>query len=282
MKTSQASMTAPEANIVPASDGALQLGALAVNGPKQLVATATEIAGELTRVIEDRGLAIDIKGRPYVKCEGWTTCAAMLGVTAREVSVDEREDGSFVAVVELARVADGQIVGRGSAICGPDEPKWQGKPRYAVRSMAITRATGKACRLAFSWIVTLAGYQATPAEEVEDLGDECGARRTSTGSTRSRQHKPAQQQRVLGPAGADRLLRRLKSLSRSFTDLLNGLRDHEPEVHPLCTDVEVCDIPAEALQGIGRQIERFAQDHATEPVAAPSAADEISEDDIPF
>jgi len=32
--------------------------------------------------------------------------------------------------------------------------------------MAITRATGKAFRLAFSWIVVLAGYEATPAEEI--------------------------------------------------------------------------------------------------------------------
>lgn len=29
-----------------------------------------------------------------------------------------------------------------------------------------TRATGKACRLAFSWIMRLAGYEATPAEEM--------------------------------------------------------------------------------------------------------------------
>ena len=41
-------------------------------------------------------------------------------------------------------------------------------------------------------------------------------------------------------------------------------------------------IPAAALAAIGRVLERFAQDHATEPVAAVSAADEISEDDIPF
>ena len=38
----------------------------------------------------------------------------------------------------------------------------------ARRSMAQTRATGKACRLAFSWIMALAGYEPTPAEELPD------------------------------------------------------------------------------------------------------------------
>jgi hypothetical protein len=35
--------------------------------------------------------------------------------------------------------------------------------------MAITRATGKACRLGLGWIMHMAGYESTPAEEVEGL-----------------------------------------------------------------------------------------------------------------
>ena len=59
--------------------------------------------------------------------------------------------------------------------CGSDDeldrygkPVWSTRPRYARRSMAQTRATGKACRLAFSWIMALAGYEPTPAEEMPD------------------------------------------------------------------------------------------------------------------
>lgn len=33
--------------------------------------------------------------------------------------------------------------------------------------MAATRATSKACRLSFSWIMTLAGFAGTPAEEMD-------------------------------------------------------------------------------------------------------------------
>jgi len=72
------------------------------------------------------------------------------------------------ATVELIRASDGAIIGRGSAICGMDESTWASRPRYARRSMAITRATGKAFRLGYSWIITLAGYAPTPAEEMTD------------------------------------------------------------------------------------------------------------------
>ncbi len=63
---------------------------------------------------------------------------------------------------------NGQVLTRASAECGHDNP-WKQRPHYARRSMAQTRATGKACRLAFSWIMSLAGYSATPYEEVQDI-----------------------------------------------------------------------------------------------------------------
>jgi hypothetical protein len=47
-----------------------------------------------------------------------------------------------------------------------DERTWSQRDAYARRSMAITRATGKAFRLGFSWIMTLAGYEPTPWEEM--------------------------------------------------------------------------------------------------------------------
>ena len=78
-----------------------------------------------------------------------------------------RHDGHYEAVVELVTLADQKIVSRGSAECGgPDETMWQRRTPHARRSMAATRATGKAARLAFSWIVKLAGYEPTPAEEM--------------------------------------------------------------------------------------------------------------------
>lgn len=136
--------------------------------PEETVARASAQATVLTRVIEDQKLYSTISGRRHVKVEGWTTVAALNGVVPREVGRPQRqEDGSYYAVVELIRVADGSVVGRASSLCGgPDEPMWAGRPEYARASMAVTRATGKACRMLFSWIVTLSGFDATPAEEM--------------------------------------------------------------------------------------------------------------------
>ncbi len=144
----------------------IRLGTLEI-APTGVIARATQIATELAALINNRKLYVPISGKKYVRVEGWTTLGAMLGVTPREVSTITHEDGTFEATVEIVR-SDGTVVGRGSAICGMDEPTWAKRPAYARRSMAITRATGKAFRLAYSWIMTLAGYEATPAEEIID------------------------------------------------------------------------------------------------------------------
>ncbi len=125
------------------------------------------MAQALADVVDHQELAVAIQGRRYVRVEGWTTLAVMLGVVAREVDTRE-EGGVYTATVELVRMSDGAVISRASAECG-DEAPWNKRARYARRSMAQTRATGKACRLAFSWIMALAGYEPTPAEEIEPL-----------------------------------------------------------------------------------------------------------------
>jgi len=147
----------------------IQLGTLWVASPEAVVARASSIASALAEIIEQRKLFNIISRRKYVRVEGWSTLGAMMGVLPREVEVAERENGDFEAVVELIRASDGVVVGRGSAICGMDERTWANRERFARRSMAVTRATGKAFRLGFSWIVQLAGYEATPAEEMDGL-----------------------------------------------------------------------------------------------------------------
>lgn len=152
--------------IVPVAQAAVSLGTLQAGSPAALVQGAREMAGALADVIERQQLATLIQGRKHVNVEGWTTLAVMLGVVAREVQTTE-QDGIYTAVVELIRMNDGACISRASAECG-DESPWNKRARYARRSMAQTRATGKACRLAFSWIMALAGYDPSPAEEMPD------------------------------------------------------------------------------------------------------------------
>ena len=161
-------------SLVVKGDG-VQLGSLVLANPEQVVASATAIATELGKIIDRQKLASIVSGKKFVRVEGWTTLGALLGVIPVEVSNDE-EDGIFTAVVELRRMSDGAVVGRASAECGsPDEldrkrePTWANRARYARKSMAATRATGKAFRLSFSWIMSLAGYEVTPWEEMEGV-----------------------------------------------------------------------------------------------------------------
>lgn len=145
----------------------VELGVIRADRPAELVKLATEAANALAALIEAKGLFSNIQGKKFVRCEGWTTLAAMLGATPHEISVTEHE-GAYTATVELRRLSDGQPISRASAECGPDEATWKPRPRYARRSMALTRATAKACRLAFSWIMALSGYEVTPSEEIPD------------------------------------------------------------------------------------------------------------------
>jgi hypothetical protein len=151
--------------IVPVAGAMVALGTLQAATPGALVEQAAAMATALARVIDEQKLFNVIQGKRHVRVEGWCTLATMLGVLPREVSVTE-EWGVYTAVVELVRMSDGAVLSRASAECG-DEAPWCDRPRYSRRSMAITRATGKVCRLAFSWIMALAGFQACPAEEMD-------------------------------------------------------------------------------------------------------------------
>lgn len=164
----------PSTSIVPVTGVPVALGTLQAATAAALVEQASAMATALKRVIDEQGLYSTIKGKRYVKVEGWTTLGCMLGILPREVSVTE-EWGVYTAIVELIRMSDGAVLSRASAECGdPDEvddrgkPTWAERPRFARRSMALTRATGKACRLAFSWIMAMAGYAPCPAEEMEE------------------------------------------------------------------------------------------------------------------
>lgn len=153
--------------VIPVTSSSVTLGTLQASNPAALVSGAAEMAHELATVIDKQKLFTVIQGKKFVGVEGWTTLAVMLGCVAREVSTTE-QDGIYIAIVELVRMSDGVCISRASAECGEEKP-WNTRAKYARRSMAQTRATGKACRLAFSWIMSLAGYEVTPAEEMTPI-----------------------------------------------------------------------------------------------------------------
>lgn len=134
--------------------------------PKGKVAHFTEMADILKDIIRKQKMFSTIQGKDYVKVEGWITLGTLIGILPREKSVIETEDGSYIAEVELVNFASGTIVGGASALCSIEEARWGKADKYARRSMAVTRATGKAYRISFAWVMSMAGYEGTPAEEM--------------------------------------------------------------------------------------------------------------------
>jgi hypothetical protein len=180
----------------------VRLGSLVAADPGAVIELATAVARRLADVIEKQALYKKIGDGKFVFVDGWTTLGAMLGVVPREVSVVEHEElAEFEATVELIRVSDGQVIGRASSVCGAGEERWADAPRYARRSMSITRATGKAFRLSFSWVMTLAGYAPTPAEEMD--GGEAARNDHSAEGERPRRTAPLASSAPAATASSD-------------------------------------------------------------------------------
>jgi hypothetical protein len=135
--------------------------------PMVVIERATQVAKALADVLETQKLYTTISGRNHVRVEGWTLCGSMLGVFPVCMWTRPVEQG-WEARVE-ARTMNGNIVGAAEAQCTAKESKWKGRDDFAIRSMAQTRATSKAMRLPLGFIIQLAGYEATPAEEMDGV-----------------------------------------------------------------------------------------------------------------
>jgi hypothetical protein len=132
--------------------------------PDEVVARATRTANTLANVIREQKLATNIKGREHVRVEGWSLLGTMLGVFPVCTETRKTEDG-WIARVE-ARTLSGAVVGAAEAICSRSEKTWATREDYALCSMAQTRATSKALRQPLGFVMTLAGFAETPAEEM--------------------------------------------------------------------------------------------------------------------
>ena len=127
-------------------------------------AIAKEIAATVGHLI------VNIQGRSYPTVAWWQAVGWAFNVTSTEVEVQKQttEDGSveYMAVVAIVRIDTGETVSRGSAIASSAERAPWGRSAFSVRSMAITRATGRAYRHGCAIIPHLLKIESTPAEEM--------------------------------------------------------------------------------------------------------------------
>lgn len=149
--------------------------------PNEIVRKATALATTLAGVLKQQKLTAKIGKGEHVLVEGWTLLGTMLGVFpvctwTRKIGDGTTKDSGWEARVE-ARTRDGAIVGAAEAECLRSEYLWEKRDDYALRSMAQTRATSKALRQPLGFVVSLAGYNPTPAEEMprdDDSGNPYG------------------------------------------------------------------------------------------------------------
>ncbi|MGB3586811.1 MAG: hypothetical protein WBA23_09740 [Tunicatimonas sp.] len=154
------------------------------------------LAQDLARFIKENKLFHHIQGKAYVNVEGWQYAGSRLGILPViddlvNISLDNSET-KYQAKVRLLDLKTQQTVGTGFAICSNRENGKRNYQEFAIASMAQTRAIGKAYRNILAWIIRAAGYEPTPAEEMDYMaGDRPTNPSTERGSGRKKRTAPS-------------------------------------------------------------------------------------------
>jgi hypothetical protein len=134
------------------------------------------LSNELSKLIIDKKLSSNIQGKQYVNVEGWMFAGASLGLMpiitettdlTRRGTEPGQVEIKYMAKCEVRNINTGQLVATGVAICSNFEHSKKRFDEYAILSMAQTRAIGKAYRNLLAWLMKAAGFEATPAEEMD-------------------------------------------------------------------------------------------------------------------
>ncbi len=161
--------------------------------PAEQIRLATDVAGVCSAIVKKT--AVKIKGRGYVKVEGWQSIATAHGCVAGSRDVEQTETG-IRAIGEVRRADTGTLIAQAEGFVGNDERMWANRSEYARRAMAQTRAISRACRSAFAHVVVLIDERlsTTPAEEMQEEPDEPPMVRVPNGFKQAKaamQEKPA-------------------------------------------------------------------------------------------
>lgn len=157
------------------------LGLFGTADPVEVIGEAKRVADALVDVVEARELytvieAFDKKKgetveRKHIEVAAWTLLGSMLGVypivvwTRPLLSSDGQRLAGWEARVE-ARTRDGLVVGSAESECRFTERHWKGRASNDLRSMAQTRTTRRALAGPLGFVIQLAGYEPTLAEDL--------------------------------------------------------------------------------------------------------------------
>ena len=161
--------------------------------PEVVLENARIAAKALASVISQKPKPVMMNEEQYLEFDDWQLCGQFYGYTVKTGdAVPVEIDGvkGAKANADLIDFKTGAYVGGAEAYCMRDEEHWNTRPKYEWRgegkdrkrvkvgdevvpwfqlaSMAQTRAGAKAFRNRLAWVVVLAGYRATPAEEMTE------------------------------------------------------------------------------------------------------------------
>ena len=147
------------------------------------------LSKDLAKLIKEKGLSSNIQGKQFVNVEGWQFAGASLGLMpiitettdlTRRGTEPGQVEIKYMAKCEVRNINTGQLVATGVAICSNFEHSKKRFDEYAILSMAQTRAIGKAYRNLLAWLMKAAGFEATPAEEMDFAPAEAPKKPTQT------------------------------------------------------------------------------------------------------
>jgi hypothetical protein len=133
-----------------------------------------DLAKDLAKFIKENKLSTQVQGKEFVNVEGWQYAGSRLGIVPiveQVLNVSNDQEIKYQAKVTLFDMRSQHTVGAGFAICSNKESGKKFYQEFAIASMAQTRAIGKAYRNILAWIIRAAGYEPTPAEEMDYAGN---------------------------------------------------------------------------------------------------------------
>lgn len=248
--------------------------------PAERVALMAEIATVVKDVIEKQKWFKQIGPKKHILIQGWTFIGGLGGCSAKTTET-EKIEGGFKAHAVVVRVDSGVEVGSADQVCMASEANWKGKDDYALIGMASTRACSRALSTVFRHVVELAGYSATPAEEMthddkplrapqgnpDDLADAYTAQAARTRPA-PRNEPPAPSTPPAPPANTEADAKKRRALRTSINvncrvlwptkaecDTNRHLAERLHRVSGLGDDV-LDSVPMEALESLQRDIAR--------------------------
>ncbi len=141
--------------------------ALFSHDPEQAYMEAQRLVNVVASRCTGPGYLVNIRGKQYPKIEWWSSVSASLGLFPRVVyskRMDRDDEIAYEAKVEVHR--NGNVIASGEAMCSNREERWKNADEFAIKSMSITRASGKCYRIPLSFLAVMAGLEVTPAEEM--------------------------------------------------------------------------------------------------------------------